>query len=89
MKNLAKYHEKIAEEIERIDRIITQNIIQFSTFRNQITQEDGIIIDSIYDCQLSQYRNKTSIHKGINKIQNSQIFSKKCRLKGGQRFRAI
>jgi hypothetical protein len=80
--------EKIEENLAEINQISIQNLIQFMTFRNQINQEDGIIIDSIYDCQFSQNKSKISIHKGINKIRNSQIFPK-CILKGGQNFRIM
>jgi hypothetical protein len=89
MKELKKQNEEIAKILEEMELNMIQNIIQFKTFRNQTTQEDEIIIDSIYDCQFIHDKNKISIHKGINKISNSQLSTERCKLKGGQRFRAI
>jgi hypothetical protein len=76
-------------EISKLNQAAIQSLIQFKTLRNQIIQEDGIIIDSKYDCQYIQNENKIKIHKGINKIMKHQIFSKHCRLKGGQNFRIV
>jgi hypothetical protein len=78
--------EIIKREFEEI-----QNLTQFKTFSNQITQEDAIVIDSKYDCHYVQNNDKIQIHRGINKIMKSQLksFSKYCRLKGGQNFRII
>jgi hypothetical protein len=75
----------------KVEFQILSNAIICMCLRNQIIQEDAVIIDSKSDCQYVNKSGKIQIHKGINKVVNHQLkeFSKHCRLKGGQNFQLV